>query len=850
MKKKLLVVLTLACLLLHLPAQATDLSAKVFVDDKEITLPTPVRAVGRDMLLPLEPVCQALGSKLTLDPMKNTLEVTRVQDNSIAVYSTTTGDTVINGIPANSIKSMVPVMLVPGEVYLPVDICAFLLGVSIQPGLERIEITRNNLESAEVIRPKASWKDMAVDYLDYGLTEDSVKLNPKVSGGPTDYSVVQSMLVGGGGHIGPLTIRTNNKLQGGTNGKFLTFSVAHFQIRHNAAGWRFDGGDTPLKGFFSRQINGYPVRGGLFVKEGKKLNIAAFQGAAFTQGVPVGGGTVRLSYQRYLALNEATYKATPRTTLSSGTCFFTDQSKFVNNTRQNGRYWIGNAAYASPKLTLNGELWLGRSRRTPIRDGNAYLVDLWGKWTPNRRMSLFAEVDRINPNFAHPQIGNAFVNRQDLIVAGTLKPIRSVSLNCNGSFNNSSLEAIKPSSTKILNAGISWTPFRQGPNFNILGSKIWFRPAVGGDNASSQNPTKTTLGALTIDHNVLNTQIVAGVTTTLQQSPGQTRNISNSVNISASRPVFNLGQLQFLTQIGTFISDNTTKTFDIRAVFNTRPIFNRFSFTFGPGYSMAGLNDRFTFIAGMASNVPYLGNYLMNVNRQLALTTSQGRLTNVVRLDKGRGGTDIGLTDTGKLPPFGSIKGLVLESASFPPKVVSKTPTLENITVVLDDQQGIARNTRKDGKWSFDTIPVGKHKVSILLSSAPATLALTSPANYYVQVMPGQVANVNFALARMASVSGKIKLSDEIQKNKDALNGIRIYLKGTELDTLSGSGGDFQITDVPPGNYTLELDTDFLPADLIVESKTKEIFLSSGENLTMIDFLLKPKPRDVQKKVF
>lgn len=849
MKRLLLAFAICFSLCLTEKAQAEDLSTKVFLDDKEIALPNPVRSSGKELLLPLEPVCQALGSRLSMDPMKSVLEITRIQDGSVAIYSTNTGDTTINGIPANSVKSMVPIMLAPGQVYLPLDVCAFLLGVTIQPGLERIEINKQNLESAEIIKPKASWRDFGVDYLDYGLTEDSVKLNPKVAGGPTQYSVVESLLVGGGGHVGPLTIRTNNKLQGGTNGKFLTFSSSHFQIRHNGAGWRFDGGDTPLKGFYSRQINGYPVRGGLFHKDGKKFSFTAFEGAAFTQGVPVGGGTVRLSYERFLSATEGVYKPTPRITLSTGTLFFVDPKEFVNNTRQNGRYWISNASYNRPTLNLNSEFWIGRSRRTDRRDGNAYLVDLWGKWTPNRYFSLFAEVDRVNPNFAHPQIGNAFVNRQDLIVAGTLKPLKSLTLNCNASFNNSSLEARIPSCTKILNTGLSWSPFRNGPNFNVLGSRIWFRPAQGADNASAQNPSKTTLGALTIDHSVLNTQIMAGVTTTLQQSPGQVNNISNSVNISASRPISNLGQLQFLTQIGTFISNNTTKTFDIRAVFNTRPIFKRLSLTFGPGYSRAGENERYTFIAGLSSNLPYIGNYLMNVNRQLALTTSQGRLTHVIRLNKGRGGTDIGLTDTGKLPPFGSIKGLVLESASYPPKIVSKAPCLEGITVILDDQQGIARTTKKDGKWSFDTIPVGKHKVSILLSSAPASLALTSPSSFFIQVMPGQVANVNFCLARMASISGKLRLSDEI-KNKDSIHGIRIYLKGTDFDTLSDSKGDFQITDVPPGSYQVTVDKDFLPSDLILENESKDVFLSSGDRLNMLEFVLKPKPREIQKKVF
>jgi hypothetical protein len=832
-------------------ARGQDKTTRVFVDDKEVVLPMPVRRVAGDILVPLEPVCQGLGNQVSIDPIKNQITITRIQDGSIVIYNTASGDTTINSLPANSAKSLIPVMCAPGQVYLPLDILAYLLGVAVAPGEDRIDFNKQTLESAEVVKPTISWKDRGVDFLDYGLAEDTVKLNPSLSGGATRYGVVQSILAGGGGHIGPLTIRTNNKVQGGSGRNFLTFNSAHFQIRHNAAKWRFDGGDAPLSGFFSRQINGYPARGGLFVKEGKKYQFAAFQGAAFTKGVPVGGGTVRLSYQRYLSANDFTYRPNDKVSLNLGTIFFTDQSKFVQNTRQYGCYATFNSAYKTDRTTLNAEYWLGNGRRTPEHQGYAYLVDAWGQFKVNRRLSLYGEIDRINPNFAHPQIGNAFVNRQDLVVGVNMQPIKSIRINLNGSFNQSGLDLPKPSSTRIVNGSLSWSPFKKGPNFNFLGSQIFFRPSVGGTGTSSSAaPANTSLAAMTIDHNIMGAQVITGVTTTVGSSQGSPENVSNSVNISASRSIPRLGQLQFMSQIGHFISRGTNKSFDIRAIYTTLPIFNRLTLAFGPGYSKAADHDRWTFIAGLGTNIPYIGDYQMNVNRQLALTTSQGRLSKIFRLNGGRGGTEMGLIDTGKPPPFGAVTGYVLESAVFPVKDPAHKPKLEGLTIMLDDQPGIARTTGRDGKWSFDTIPVGRHKVSVMLSSAPATLAITSPANYYVIVAPGQVSTLNFALAKMATISGKITLAEDAKEYKDSLTSVRVLLAGKDFDTLSASDGSFSITDVPPGTYTVEVDPAFLHEALIVEPKSREVTLGSGVNLAMEDFKFKLKPRDVQRKKF
>lgn len=864
-------------LFLFCSSAKAETAPQVYFESKPVVgLPAMGKAKG-DWLIPAFPIARELGSQITVVPDGSLIKITRAQDASTALYTPSTGELVVNGIPAGTYIPEVPLNVVPEFLALPPDLLAVLLGVSVQSGEERIDISRNMLKSSVVIQPHESWKDFGFDYLQTELGEYSLKLNPEVEGKPTHYSVVQNVFLGSGGHLGPLTFNGGARVQGGTGRNFLTFNSANLQVRHLRTGLKVYAGDNPLSWFQSKQLNGYPARGLLMTVPGRRWTLTRFDGLGFTQGIPVGGGTVRLSYERIMSISEIVWRPTERFRTSLATVGFYDRHPFILGAQQHGYYLQSLSAYETPKSSILGEFFVGEGKRTQLEKGASYLFDVIAKRNINRRLGVFAEYDRVSPHFSHPQIGNAFVDRSDAIVGGAATISSWLRASCNYSMNQSKLEARRPARIQVINASWNLNPFRNGPTINILGSQTFFRPTIEENPSLSKTlaagyavsflnqplstltsllqrgigsaKSKSTLGTISIDQKIGEYQLSGGATSSVICTQGQFKpTLSNSINTSIGRRVGRLGDVQVLSQIGVFTTRTSTHTFDIRALYKTPPIFGKTGLVFGPGYSRAGKFQRFSFIASLATSVPYMGSYSMSVNRQLAQTTSAAKYVRTVYLNKNRGRMGLDTAAEGRVPPFGGITGFVVESAEFPPRDLAKAPKLSFIRVILDGQEGIFREAGKDGKWSFDNIPVGRHRVSISVSSTPAAFTIVSPQTFYLQVLPGQTTQVNFALAKMGQIQGMLKGAENLTIERGQLGSVRVFLKEKDIDTLSDVQGAYALTDVAPGSYTVCVDEAYLPENLTADPKEKVVKLDSGASLANIDFTVKEKERSTTKR--
>lgn len=850
------IVLLLWCLLfLSQQAVAQEEVESVRVDGHDLSLLQPIIKSKGENLYPLDSIAKNMGSAVEFDAPSGIITVRRSQDASIATYNTRTGDFVVNGISSGTILPETPGIFTPNQISVPSDLLAVLLGATVKKLSGAVEINRAEIKSAEIVRPSYSWKDVGLDYVQGEIGEYSVKLNPEIQGQPTQYSIVENMYAGGGGHVGPTTFNGGCRLQGGTDGKFLTFNSANLNVRKTQSGWIFLGGDNPLKGYQGRQLNGYPVRGAQLFTPMGKLSFNKFIGAGFTKGVPVGGGTVRLSYQRFMSTSELCYRPSARLRGSVATVFFKDHSPFVNNTKQHGYYVHSTLTYNGKSGNIFAEGFLGQGRRTQKAQGTAYFLDVVAQKQFGRKLGIFAEYDRINPNFSHPQIGNSMVNRQDALTGVNFQLSGGVKGSCNYSFNQSLLDAKKPSSLQIINSSFNLSPFGgSGPSINLLGTQSFFAPAITGDARadSSAKPSKSTVGTISIDDTILGTQFTAGATTSVVSTKDAFKpTLSNSINLTANRGLGRLGSVQVLSQIGIFTTRTSTRTFDIRAIYKTPPLIFNTGLLFGSGYSRAGEFQRYTFTASLVANVPYIGSYSMNVARQLAQTNSTGKLVRTVYLNKGRGRSELEAAANGRIPPFGSISGVVFESVVLPPATPQKTPRIHGIKILLDGQEGISRESDNAGKWVFNDIPAGRHKVSISLKSTPASLAIMGAQSFVIVVSPGQVTTVNFALAKLSSLSGKIGVQTQTANGaKDLAGSIRLFVKEKDFDTLSEGDGSFSITDLPPGKYHVAIDPDFLPENYEALPPEVEVSLGSGQILKGLQFVIREKPRQIQKKVF
>jgi hypothetical protein len=550
-----------------------------------------------------------------------------------------------------------------------------------------------------------------------------------------------------------------------------------------------------------------------------------------------------------LSVQEIAYQPNQRFKSALIASFFQDPNPFILDTKQHNYYvdWVNR--YNDSKTEFMSEMIVGQSKKSETLSGATYAFDFLGRRKILPNLTVYGEFDRVSPNFAPVQIGNAFTDRQDTVV-GLAGNIRRVTYDVSGTFNSTGLATRKPATQKIINASMTIPTFQNGPNFSLVGNQTFFDPGSGQDLGTERGePVKSTIGTLLIDQKLLGFQILLSdtVTTNVRR---QSTITSNSANIAVSRFMPSIGNFILNSQIGTIVSDRVQKTFDIRAVVATRPIYRGLSLVFGPGFSQADEFKRFTFNAGLNTPLPYLGTYNMAVNRSLALTTSQGRIRKTHYFNRTKARSEFDLDRTGKVAPFGSISGLVFSSAVFPPDNRKTAPKREGIIISLDNQQSITRTSDMGGKWSFDNIPAGKHKVSIVLSRTPADLAIISPIDQYVEVGPGMNTQIDFAVAEMAHLSGELLADESSGFEKEALGNVRISLTPRDIDTLSGYDGSFTLSDVPPGKYTLTVDKAFLPTGAEAVPEFATVDLKPGETRTGVKFTLRMKAREVKIRKF
>jgi len=198
----------------------------------------------------------------------------------------------------------------------------------------------------------------------------------------------------------------------------------------------------------------------------------------------------------------------------------------------------------------------------------------------------------------------------------------------------------------------------------------------------------------------------------------------------------------------------------------------------------------------------------------------------------------------------GQISGVVFENDRFPPANPLTTPRLANIPVVLDGYRDGARRTDALGRFKFERVAPGKHRVSVLLNQVPAELALISNPEYYVDIGVGTSVEVNFALAKLGQLQGAMSIVPGSGVSEHDLSNVRFYLAGTDFDTYPEPDGEFRLTDVRPGTYILKSDVSAADTDLEVSPAELSVRIGSGQSISGLKFQLGYKARPVIKKEF
>ncbi len=170
---------------------------------------------------------------------------------------------------------------------------------------------------------------------------------------------------------------------------------------------------------------------------------------------------------------------------------------------------------------------------------------------------------------------------------------------------------------------------------------------------------------------------------------------------------------------------------------------------------------------------------------------------------------------------FGFDKGRIEGRAFFDLDVDGlddpEEPGVAGLTVRLDDRRSATTDSR--GRYSFSSVTPGEHAVSLTSDKLGVSLRASAPTEQFVTVGAGQTASVGFGLSDSGSVGGHIFNDLFLTGSADAagapgLRGVRVLLRGAnEASLTTDASGLYEFRNLPPGNYTLEVDPASLPAD-------------------------------------
>ncbi len=192
----------------------------------------------------------------------------------------------------------------------------------------------------------------------------------------------------------------------------------------------------------------------------------------------------------------------------------------------------------------------------------------------------------------------------------------------------------------------------------------------------------------------------------------------------------------------------------------------------------------------------------------MAVTDSGGRCQVVVAPRKGGalvasrpGYLDLALTSV--WPAKSGQDTVVIDFPLYPnrPRVVAGRVTdagtklaITGATVSVEDSE-LAESTRADGGFIFGNFPAGPRKVEASYAGYP-------PKAVLVEAKGGETTEVNLALVDTSNV-GRVAGIVSDARSREPVQGARVAVEGTGLDTVTDSLGQYALDNVPAGMHKL-----------------------------------------------
>lgn len=157
-------------------------------------------------------------------------------------------------------------------------------------------------------------------------------------------------------------------------------------------------------------------------------------------------------------------------------------------------------------------------------------------------------------------------------------------------------------------------------------------------------------------------------------------------------------------------------------------------------------------------------------------------------------------------------------------------PGMAGVEVRLED--GEAAITDELGRYKFSGVSADQHHVSIDLAQFHLPIRMTTRNDFEIDLIQQRVGIANFGVLDFARVMGNVfndlRFEGHRQTDSRGMQDIQLLLddgKQVRKAVTSGSG-DFEIDNVPPGDYRMTLDESTLPANYITPIDTFSVHVS------------------------